>query len=278
MTMIKRKVCLLGDPAVGKTSLIRRFVVEKYDDKYISTLGTKVSKKTLKYERSQQMELTMMIWDLAGQKEFHQVHSAAFKNATGALIVGDVTRKKTLDNIENWILELFRARGQIPIVLLANKSDLMNQAEVTKEYVESIASKINIAYFLTSAKTGDNVEEAFNRLGEMILGTAKPSQVNVDYAITPEKAEFFKGKTVLEIEDNLIMRFCDIIGDTELGMSIVRGQFGDTDIDFNNPSFEELKIIVDRLVESIRKIKGEKQADEAMAMFKTYLELAKGQE
>jgi len=276
MEICKRKICLLGDPAVGKTSLIRRFVVDRYDDKYISTLGTKISKKSIKYESPDQTELRMMIWDLAGQKEFHQVRSAAFKNSTGALIVGDITRKKTLDNVENWILELFKSEGQIPIILMANKGDLIDQAEVTNAYIESLASKLNVTYFITSAKTGRNVDVTFYRLGEMILGNVEPLQVTIDDGITADREEHFKGNTILEIEDNIIMRFCEIIGDTELGMSIVRGQFGDADIDYNNPSFEELKIIIDRLVKSIRSIKGDIEAEDAKEMFNAYLRLAQG--
>ena len=86
------KICIVGDPAVGKTSLIRRFVFDKYDDKYISTLGTKISKKDVLYN-DKKIEMTMMIWDVIGQQSFKSIHKSAFKGAKGAFIVCDLTRK-----------------------------------------------------------------------------------------------------------------------------------------------------------------------------------------
>lgn len=270
----KRKVCLLGDPAVGKTSLIRRFVVGKYDDKYLSTLGSKVSKKTIDIEENG-VSLTMMIWDLTGQKEFHQVHFAAYKNAAGALVVGDITRKETVDNVRNWISGLIDTSGQVPIVLLVNKHDLKDQAKVGRKYVEFLASRYNVHCAFTSAKTGENVEKAFHILGKLVTGAIETSPVPSDMYVSPERRVDINGISLLEIEDNLIMRFCEILGNTDFGMSIVRKQFSDTGVDFKNPTYQGLKKVVDRLVDAVRVFKGEKLAKEARKAFTAHLEAAK---
>jgi small GTP-binding protein len=267
MDRIKKKMCLLGDPGVGKTSLIRRFVVDKYDDKYISTLGTKVSKKDISISEPKPTILTMVIWDLAGQSEFHQVHLTAFANAAGALAVGDVTRKETLDNLGNWISKLYKVRKQIPVILLANKYDLMSESEVGKEYVESLASGMNARLFFTSALTGENVEEAFQILGKMSVGAIKPEVVKLTEGTTPEMSKESKGSPILEIEDKLIKRFCDIIGDTEHGMNIVRKQFSDAGIDFNDPTRESLQEIAIKLVDKLRSFKGDETARKARLDF-----------
>ena len=90
---IKRKILLLGDGAVGKTSFIRRFVVDKFSDDYITTIGTKVTKKDLRIESpSKAVELTFMIWDVLGQKGYKNIQESAFQGSKGALLVYDVTR------------------------------------------------------------------------------------------------------------------------------------------------------------------------------------------
>ena len=94
--IIKKKICLLGDAAVGKTSLIRRYVMDKYDDEYLSTLGTKVTKKEVEVIDDfnfVEFQLTFMLWDVLGQKEFKRIHQAAFQGTKGALIVCDLSRQ-----------------------------------------------------------------------------------------------------------------------------------------------------------------------------------------
>jgi small GTP-binding protein len=267
MDTLKKKICLLGDPAVGKTSLIRRFVVDKYDDKYISTLGTKVSKKDITFTEPKSVKLTMMIWDLAGQKEFHQVHHTAFKNSAGALVVGDVTRKGTVDNVEKWIAKLYDVERGIPIILMANKHDLVDKIQVDKQYMDSLTSKLNVQYFFASAKSGENVETAFQTLGKMMIGATEAVPATIDAQAVKEERREPDTKPILELEDRLITHFCNMLGDTEIGMSIVRKQFNDAGVDFNNPTRDDLVIIVDKLVESIKVFKGDKVAKKIKSDF-----------
>jgi len=167
--ILKKKICLLGDPAVGKTSLIRKYVLDKYDDEYISTLGTKVTKKELVFideVTKSEIDMTLIIWDVLGQKEFHRIHEAAFQGSKGAFIVCDITRFETVASMEDWIYKLLEVAGQIPIILLANKSDLVANPDVS--YLEGVAKTFNASFYLTSAKTGKNVAEAFFKLGTLV--------------------------------------------------------------------------------------------------------------
>ena len=123
---LKKKLCVVGDEAVGKTSLIRRFVVDKFDDKYIVTIGTKTSKKTLSIRSDDSnINLNLMIWDILGQRQFSRLKESAFRGTNGAFIVLDLTRRETLYSFDSWLQSLQNVAGEIPVVVLANKSDLV---------------------------------------------------------------------------------------------------------------------------------------------------------
>jgi small GTP-binding protein len=169
---VEKKVCLLGDWGVGKTSLIRRFVFNAFDDRYLSTLGVKVSKKgfvikDFKKKPFLKVNLTLLIWDLVGQKGFQYLQATAFKGTNGALIVCDVTRPETIEAMERWISSLYAETKPMPLIFLANKVDLTENAvplEVNG-HIEDMANKYHGHFFPTSAKTGMNVEDAFQLMG-----------------------------------------------------------------------------------------------------------------
>src|SRR6267378_572487 len=123
---IKRKILLLGDGAVGKTSLIRRFVVDKFSDEYITTIGTKVTKKDLRIESPGKVtDLTFMIWDVLGQKGYKGIQESSFQGAKGALLMYDVTRSETAESLQDyWIPHLVAVTNSIPLVVVGNKLDL----------------------------------------------------------------------------------------------------------------------------------------------------------
>ena len=171
VTEVKRKLCLIGDWGVGKTSLVRRFVHNTFDDRYFETIGTKVIKKRIKYEKEagKVIDLNLLIWDIMGQKEFIRTQELAFHGTQGAIIVCDFTRKETLENICHWQQVLFEISNPIPIVILANKNDLTNDAKFCHEDFCEVCEKLKAPYFSTSAKTGANVEEAFRTIGSELI-------------------------------------------------------------------------------------------------------------
>jgi small GTP-binding protein len=167
---ISKKVCLLGDFAVGKTSLVRRFVYDLFDDKYISTIGVKVSRKTVVVPRADGVvELTMMLWDLAGSEEFNRVRASYLRGATGAVLVCDLTRSETLDSLRTSAEELLHVSPGAKFIVAANKSDLMDQRRLTPAHVAAAAASLNVPCYLTSAKTGDEVEVLFRHLGRLLV-------------------------------------------------------------------------------------------------------------
>ena len=170
MTTISKKVCLLGDFAVGKTSLVRRFIYDLFDDKYITTIGVKVSRKTVAIPRADEVvELTMMLWDLAGSEEFNQVRASYLRGTAGAVLVCDLTRPETLDSFRTYRDDLFSITPNAQLIMAANKRDLTDQQQLTVEQIEAIAAELNAPYYLTSARSGDEVESLFRHLGRLML-------------------------------------------------------------------------------------------------------------
>ncbi len=113
-----KKVLLLGDPAVGKTSLIRKFVQDIFDDKYLETLGAKVTNKVLTLsspDKKKHIELKMLIWDIMDQKTYRLIQKSAFQGTIGAILVGDLSREETFENLESRISELFNITHEIPV-------------------------------------------------------------------------------------------------------------------------------------------------------------------
>ncbi len=162
---IQKKVCLLGDFAVGKTSLVRRYVEGRFDDKYMSTIGVKISRKVVQRGTD---SLNLLLWDLAGGDDFRSVGSSYLRGAAGALLVCDLTRADTLTVCINYIEQLRTLSPQAVMVLAGNKADLKVERAINDLALKTVATSKNIPYLLTSAKTGGCVEEAFQLLAEQI--------------------------------------------------------------------------------------------------------------
>ncbi|MCE5297118.1 MAG: GTP-binding protein [Euryarchaeota archaeon] len=162
-----KKVSLLGEGAVGKTSLVRRYVLDVYSDDYLQTFGAKATKKVVNVN---DVELTMMIWDILGQKSQVSLHSTYYSGSVAALVVFDVTRPETLDKIVDWVRDLRNAVGDIPIVPIGNKSDLPKA--VSAEKMAEIETLTGSSIIFTSAKTGEGVPEAFEALARKAVGDA----------------------------------------------------------------------------------------------------------
>ena len=177
---MKKKIVLLGDSAVGKTSLIRRFVFDQFEDSYIATIGSKVTMKEVYLgRRVSTPKLTFMIWDIIGREGYHGLHAKTFVGVHGAILVTDITRRETLNSLEKyWVPFLFKVVENVPLVFVCNKTDLTDDfafdpddlMEVAKRYngqVEVLLPSGLKANYSTSAKTGENVEHTFESLGHL---------------------------------------------------------------------------------------------------------------
>jgi small GTP-binding protein len=164
MTTIQKKICLLGDFAVGKTSLVRRLVEGRFDDKYLSTIGVKISRCTIHRADG---EMNLLIWDLAGGDEFSDPTSY-LRGAAGALIVCDLTRRETLAAFERYASQVHALNPGVPLVLLGNKRDLEDERTVSDQDMVWVGDTLGAPYFLTSAKTGEQVEAAFYCMADVL--------------------------------------------------------------------------------------------------------------
>ena len=175
--LMKVKVCFIGDAGVGKTSLIKRYVLDVFDDRYIATIGTKVTKKVVEAKdpsTGEPIRVMMLIWDIMGQKGFRELlREAYFFGAHGAVAVCDVTNRETLEELRYWIKALTDVAGDVPLVFVGNKADLENSAVVRDDDVKSLSSKYDSEAFMASAKTGENVEAFFKALAEKIVEKMK---------------------------------------------------------------------------------------------------------
>ncbi len=244
---IKRKVLLLGDGAVGKTSLIRKFVIDKFDDKYIATIGTKVTKKELELQYDgKTIYVTLMIWDVLGQRDYKSVQSASFKGADGVILVCDLTRKETLLSLEEYWLEIIRSNiSRLRLVFVGNKCDLLEKAQFSLDDLQAVASNYNTVSFASSAKTGEGVEKLFLALGNKLLDIEEEDAGKEQMVIADQTEEM----TLVAATDRIINDFCDNFGNLELAMPVIRRQFSEAGVDIRNPTKTGLLKIIDRLAE-----------------------------
>jgi small GTP-binding protein len=164
--MIQKKICLLGSFAVGKTSLVRRFVESMYSEIYHTTVGVKIDKKVV---RQNNTEVTLVVWDLYGEDEFQKTRWSYLRGAAGYLLVADGTRHNTLEKAFALEQRVREEVGEIPFIFVINKADLVQEWELDPA-MEAQLSARNWTVFRSSAKTGENVEEVFSQLtGKMLL-------------------------------------------------------------------------------------------------------------
>ncbi|MFX0086169.1 MAG: Rab family GTPase [Candidatus Hodarchaeota archaeon] len=165
------KIVLVGDGAVGKTSLRKSYLGEGFDTDYLSTMGADFALYDTEVNETQ---IRWQIWDLAGQPIFKDVVQAYYTKVFGGVLVYDVTRRQTFENVEKWLNDLWENSGRekkVPVVLLANKVDLRDEGaeSVSPDEGKELAENLGLYFIETSAKTGKGVETAFAELGKRIL-------------------------------------------------------------------------------------------------------------
>jgi hypothetical protein len=163
--MIQKKICMLGATGVGKTSLVSRFVLSLFSDTYLTTIGVKVDKKVMSVDGE---DVTLMLWDIYGQDEFQTVRTSYLRGAAGYLLVADGTRPLTLDTARELQKAAVGVIGQVPFVLVLNKSDLADEWHLDDRALWRLAED-GWTVIRTSAKTGEGVEDAFLKLARRVI-------------------------------------------------------------------------------------------------------------
>ena len=163
------KIVMLGDGAVGKTAMTTRFTQNFFDADYKRTIGSDFAIKRLTIDDID-AQVTLQVWDLAGQPRFESVRQGFYRGARGGLLLYDVTRRRTFLNIENWKEEAFtNLQKEVPLVLVANKVDLEDSRVISTNEGEEYAKENNFIYVESSALTGENVEDAYVNLCKIMV-------------------------------------------------------------------------------------------------------------
>lgn len=165
--MISKKVCMLGGFAVGKTSLVARFVHGLFSEKYLTTIGVKIDKKAVRLDEE---TLDLVLWDIYGEDDYQRVRMSYLRGASGLLLVADGTRRDTLEVARGLRLTARDHVGPVPAVLVINKADLARSWEIGADEVDALRSQ-GWTVLETSAKSGDGVEAAFTTLARMMLSS-----------------------------------------------------------------------------------------------------------
>ena len=166
--MIQKKICLLGAFGVGKTSLVSQFVHSMFSEKYLTTIGVKIEKKSVDVHDG---HVELVIWDIYGQDDFQKLRVSYLRGASGYLLVADGTRRATLDTAFEVQKLAEMTLGSVPFMLVLNKVDLQSQWEIDKVEIDAL-TRAGWEVVLTSAKTGDRVEAAFSHLAHRMVEAA----------------------------------------------------------------------------------------------------------
>lgn len=160
------KICLLGDGSVGKTSLVYRFIENRFSTDFKSTLGVNLLKRQVNIGED---TVSVQIWDLGGQDAYKKLRKLYLEGSQGALVVFDKTNEKSFNNLIDWVGSFKESQPEAPMILIGNKVDLVDQMKITEENAKSFAKSNNMTYLETSAKTGEKVEDAFKSLIENVI-------------------------------------------------------------------------------------------------------------
>ncbi|HAA30910.1 MAG TPA: GTP-binding protein [Cyanobacteria bacterium UBA8553] len=171
MAIISKKICMVGDFGVGKTSLIRRFVDRQFSDQYLSTVGVKISRKTVELSEIKQqnkVNLQLLIWDLEGHTKFKGIAPSYLQGSSGAIVVADVSRQETIERISEHTKLFLSVNPKGSVIVALNKSDLVEEEKLEKlvQLVQNEGLEKVSGVYQTSAKTGLYVDEIFQELAE----------------------------------------------------------------------------------------------------------------
>jgi len=178
---INFKITIVGDGRVGKTSLIQKFTKGSFQKEYIKTIGAQFSVYDKEIDGN---NIRLLFWDIAGQDDFNFLRSSFFKNSRGAIIVYSLEEnnlgEESFNHISNWHDDIIQFCGNIPVVLFANKVDLVEENSLDNSIIQEVVNERNfLGYYITSAKTGVGVIEAFNEIIDKLYHKYKELSVEL---------------------------------------------------------------------------------------------------
>ncbi len=166
---LSKKICMLGSFGVGKTSLVRRFVYNEFQESYQSTLGVQIHKKSVIVGQNPSYQFNFILWDIAHIEKFDHIIKNYFHGAHGAVVVFDVTRAQTFDQLDRFLNPFLDTNPRSQLIFVANKIDLIEPTDHTLEQLLRISKAYRRPFIQTSAKQNQNVETVFVRLGELFI-------------------------------------------------------------------------------------------------------------
>ena len=237
---INKKIILLGDGKVGKTSIISRYLHDSFDEGYIPGTGMVVHAKSMQFSYPNLVvNLKLSICDMCGQKAYGRIRDTSMTGAQGIIIVGDLARPETISSIDEfWRQEVRSTMGILPTVYFGNKLDLVDRNSPPAKLLEATGNKTGTLVMLGSAKTGENINELFGKMGEMLVSGLES---------TPSRRDDREPSTIMDVLDRIVQDFCAQYGDMEKGMMIVQNQLKQAGMDLRKPTAEGLMYLIDRL-------------------------------
>ena len=178
MTDINLKILILGDCAVGKTSLLLRYTDDNFTESHVSTIGVEYKVKTIEMNGR---SVKLQIWDTSGQERFHSITKNFFRSADGVLFIYDITSKETFTNIKEWLKNAQEVENSFEKILIGNKCDLTEKRQVKTEDLEKLGQKMGMTTYETSAKDNINVSLVFQKLAELILDGKSEKEILEKY-------------------------------------------------------------------------------------------------
>lgn len=245
-----RNIVLLGDSAVGKTSLINRYSQGEFSETYSPTIGKAVKEKEASVEIDGfPLHMNFKVWDIIGQKGYTYSQATSFYDAKGALMVCDLTRPETLDSILSyWIPLALRVIGPVPMVFLGNKSDLADQCAYGEKEIGQVADKCHAfgsgrEVLIVSAKTGEYVDQAFGSMAKLLMKRHVPAKLGVDLRLM-DKSEI---NTVKDALDHIMADFADQFGRMEYATPFLQHQLTISNVDLEEPTRSSVEKFIDNL-------------------------------
>jgi len=272
MEEVLKKVVLLGDSAVGKTSLMNRFIQNAFSDSYISTVGAKVSKKIVKVSlNGVDYSVSFMLWDIIGSEGYKSTQSRHIAGLNGAIVVADLSRPETVKKLEEyWIPLLSETTAGVmpPILFVGNKRDLVDQVQADKilnEFREVDARKrtakaierykVLQPYVVTSAMTGEGVEEGFRSLAVMMVMDHEhydPITRQMEEVVADSIYETDERKTARSVLDMIVADFPYVVQSSEASRMILQDCFGRSSMSKDKPTPKGIREIIECLLRNAR--------------------------